>query len=84
MRIKIKRLYISHLDHDKTVVKVGHPEWWRFNLEVEAVAEFSGDEPWIVKVESTNGYGVVEKDAVVGDVDDVDGDFPTFANCVTG
>ena len=51
---------------------------------MEAVAEFGGDEAGIVVMESADGDGVVEQDAVVGDVEDVGGELPVFADGVAG
>jgi hypothetical protein len=50
--------------------------------KMEAVTEFGGDQSWVVKVEAADGYGVILQDAVVGDVDGRDGEFPALADVV--
>ncbi len=46
---------------------------------MEVVAEFGGDEARVVVVEAADGDGVVEKNAMVGYVDHVDSELPSFA-----
>src|SRR5579863_4096833 len=53
-------------------------------LEMKAVAELRGKRTRIVEVESANGDGVVEQDAVVGDVEDAGGEGPFLAEGVAG
>jgi hypothetical protein len=48
-------------------------------LEVEAVAQFGGEHARIVVVEAADGDGVVQQDAVVGDVEDRAGELPALA-----
>ena len=52
--------------------------------EVKAVAELGGDESRVVPVEAADSYGVVEQNAVIGDIDCVDGDFPALTEGVSG
>jgi hypothetical protein len=66
-----------------------HPRELRFRFEpslsggrelkLEAIAQFAADEAGIVEVETADGDGVVEQDAVVGDVDGAGGDAPALA-----
>jgi hypothetical protein len=51
-------------------------------LKVEAITQFGGDHARIVEVEAPDGDGVIEQDAVVGDVDDRGEELPALANGV--
>jgi hypothetical protein len=51
---------------------------------VEAIAYFTREHAWVVVVKAADGDGVVEQYAMVGDVEDVGGDFPFFSEAVTG
>ena len=46
---------------------------------MEVVAELGGEDSWVVEVEAADGDGVVEQNAVVGDVEDGDGEAEALA-----
>jgi len=47
--------------------------------EMEVVAELGGEDSWVVEVETADGDGVVEQNAVVGGVEDGDGEAEALA-----
>ena len=51
---------------------------------MEAIAQLRRDQPRIVVVKAADGDRGIQQDAVVCDVDGVDGEFPAFAEGVAG
>jgi hypothetical protein len=55
-----------------------------FGSEVKVVTELGGEDSWIVEVEAADGDGVIQQDAVVGDVEDGGGEAEALADGAAG